>query len=121
MLDGVKHNKSMNSQFTSATCPTCDTPFERLPVEYDEDGSECAALEVRPCADSLCGKLLRFCCPHFRSDAFFCADHLVSVPDGTDRPLHCCPTCAAECEIEALPPVIPPASVAFPVRPAEAA
>ena len=28
----------------------------------------------------------------------FCSDHLISVPDGTPRPLHCCPTCAEECE-----------------------
>ena len=41
------------------------------------------------------------CCAQFHCDGCgdtFCADHLVSVPDGTDRPLHCCPSCAEECE-----------------------
>ena len=118
-----KHNKPMRSKFTSASCPTCDTLFERLPVEYDEDGGY-AFLEVRPCADSTCGKMLCSCCDQFHCDGcgqLFCTDHVVSVPDGTDRPLHCCPACAAECEVVALPPRIPPASETRQVPPAEAA
>jgi hypothetical protein len=68
--------------------------------------------------------MLCSCCDQFHCDGcgqLFCADHLVSVPDGTDRPLHCCPACAAECEVLALPPRIPPASETHPVLPAEAA
>jgi hypothetical protein len=30
------------------------------------------------------------------------------VPDGTPTPLHCCSTCAAECEPLELPAPIPP-------------
>jgi len=113
----------MRHAFTSASCPSCGTIFERLPVEYDEDGGY-AFLEVRPCADTICDKMLCSCCDHFHCDGCgqtFCADHLVSVPDGTERPLHCCTTCAAECEFLSLPPRIPPASEARPVLPAEAA
>ena len=113
----------MKPQFTSASCPTCDTLFERLPVEHDED-SGYAFLEVRPCADATCGKMLCSCCDQFHCDGCgqtFCADHLVSMPDGTDRPLHCCPACAVECQFLALPPRIPPASEMRPVLPAEAA
>ena len=114
----------MRKQFTSASCPTCDTLFERLPVEYDEDGSGYPVLEVRPCADSECGKMLCACCDQFHCDGCgqtFCIDHLVSVPDGTDRPLRCCPACAAECEVQQLPSPIPPSSETNPFSPAEAA
>jgi hypothetical protein len=95
---------------TSASCPACHTEFDRLPIEYDEDGGY-AVLEVWPCADSTCGKLLCACCDQFHCDGCghtFCADHLVSVPDGTPTPLHCCSTCAAECEPLELPAPIPP-------------
>ena len=84
----------MRKQFDSTSCPTCDTLFERLPVEYDEDGGY-VFLEVHPCAG--CGQT-------------FCIDHLVSVPDGTETPLHCCGPCAAECEPFQLPTRIPPQS-----------
>ena len=40
----------MRPQFTSASCPNCNTYYDRVPVEYDEDGSY-AVLEVYPCAD----------------------------------------------------------------------
>jgi hypothetical protein len=113
----------MKHIFTWAECPTCDTLFERLPVEYDEDGGY-AFLEVRPCADSACDKMLCACCPQFHCDGCgqtFCADHLVSVPDGTDRPLHCCPACAAECEVQQLTSPDPPNSPTYPLFPAEAA
>jgi hypothetical protein len=85
----------------AATCPSCQTDFARLPVEYDEDRGY-AVLEVRPCSDATCGKLLCGCCDQFHCDGCgltFCADHLVSVPDGTENPLHCCPDCAAECAV----------------------
>src|ERR1039458_710716 len=47
----------MKRSYDSASCPTCDTLFERLPVEYDEDGGY-VFLEVHPCSDSVCEKLL---------------------------------------------------------------
>jgi hypothetical protein len=100
----------MRRQFDSASCPTCDTLFERLPVEYDEDGGY-VFLEVHPCAG--CATLLCACCDQFHCDGCgqtFCADHLVSVPDGTESPLHCCGPCAAECEPLELPARIPPQS-----------
>jgi hypothetical protein len=102
---------------TSGTCPTCNTDFDRLPVEYDEDGGY-AVLEVRSCAHSNCGKLLCTCCDQFHCDGCgltFCADHLVSVADGTDQPLHCCPACADECEPMELPITMPPASETRPL------
>lgn len=98
----------MRKQFASASCPTCDTLFERLPVEYDEDAGY-VFLEVHPCAE--CGTMLCACCDQFHCDGCgerFCADCLVSIPDGTERPLHCCPTCAVECEPLELPAPIPP-------------
>ena len=67
---------------------------------------------VTACAQENCGILLCPCCAQFHCDGCgmtFCADHLVSVPDGTDTPLHCCPTCAAECEPLELPAPMPPA------------
>ena len=88
----------MRERFTSASCPSCDTLFERLPVEYDGDIGY-PVLEVRPCADPTCGKMLCACCDQFHCDSCgdtFCADHLVSIPDGTDRPSHYCTACANE-------------------------
>ena len=114
------HNENMRPRFTSASCPTCNTLFERLPVEYDEDGGY-AFLEVHPCADPTCGKMLCACCDQFHCDGCgetFCADHLVSIPDGTDTPLHCCPPCAAECEPLERPLPIPPSPEMCPVLPA---
>ena len=40
--------KDMKTTFTSASCPTCNTLFERLPMEYNEDTGY-AILEVHPC------------------------------------------------------------------------
>jgi hypothetical protein len=40
----------------------------------------------------------------------FCIGHLVSIPDGIERPLHCCGPCAAECEPLPLLALIPPQS-----------
>jgi hypothetical protein len=83
-------------QFTSARCPECQSEFDGCPVERDEDGAY-AVLEVKPCSG--CDKLLCPDCAQFHCDGCgdtFCADHLVSVPDG-ETPLHCCQACAAEC------------------------
>ncbi len=66
----------MRSRFTSASCPTCDTLFERLPVEYEEDGGY-AFLEVRPWADAVCGKMLCSCCDQFHCDG--CGEPSVSI------------------------------------------
>lgn len=91
-------------QFTSHTCPNCDTNFDRLPLDYDEDGIGTAVLEVHPCP--LCGALLCPCCGQFQCDGCgetFCALHKVVLEDGTDNPLRCCPTCALENDL-ALPP-----------------
>jgi hypothetical protein len=88
-------------QFTSASCPSCDTLFDRLPVDFDDEGTGYAAMEVTPCADPECGQLLCTCCAQFACDGCgetFCSSHLVAVPDGTPQPLHCCPACALECE-----------------------
>ena len=95
----------MRTKFASATCSTCNTDFDRLPLERDEDGGY-AVLPVHACAQPTCSTLLCPCCPQFHCDGCgdtFCADHLVSVPDGTDRPLHCCSVCAEECEQTTLP------------------
>jgi hypothetical protein len=102
----------------SASCPSCDALFEFLPVEFDED-SGYAFLEVKPCAETGCSVLLCPCCDQFHCDGCgerFCSDHLVTVPDGTDTPLHCCPTCAAECEPRELPARIEPQMVSMPVQ-----
>lgn len=104
----------MKKQFDSASCPTCTTLFERLPVEYDEFGTH-VILEQRPCAG--CGVLLCRCCDQFHCDGcgkIFCVDHLVSVPDGNETPLHCCAPCAAQCEPLELPARIPPQSEMLP-------
>lgn len=92
---------------SSGSCLTCGAEFDRLPMDYDEDsGVGYAILEVHPCAQETCGKLLCGACDFFACDGCgltFCADHLISVEDGTDRPLHCCPPCAAEGEELLLP------------------
>lgn len=99
----------MAHTFTSTTCPLCFTYFDRVPV--DGDGIDTyAVLEVRPC--SACGALLCACCEQFACDGCgetFCAEHLVTVPDG-NSPLHCCKACADECEPYELPAAIPPQS-----------
>src|SRR5689334_8945370 len=92
---------SMQPAFASTTCPNCQTLFERLPVVYDEEAAY-VALEVRPCAEPACGAMLCPCCEQFQCDGCgltFCDSHKVAIPDGTDSPLRCCPTCAAETEL----------------------
>src|SRR6266550_2682588 len=93
----------MPTTFTSASCPTCETSFDRVPVEYDGDQGY-APLELKPCRE--CGALLCPCCEQFQCDgcaATFCVSHLVTIPDGTLNPLRCCATCAAEVEAIELP------------------
>jgi len=88
----------MKRSTANATCPNCDTLFERLPVEYDEEGGY-AALKVTPCTG--CGKLLCSACDWSKCDGcgnVFCADCLQLVDDGTASPLHCCKDCAREGE-----------------------
>jgi hypothetical protein len=92
----------MATTHTSASCPTCDTTFT-VPIHGDEDGAY-ATLELTGCAE--CGTLLCGCCEQFACDGCamtFCQEHLVSVPDCTISPLHCCAACAAECEVVELP------------------
>ena len=100
----------MRKQFDSASCPTCDTLFERLPVEYDEDGGY-VFLEVHPCAG--CGqhalRLLRSVPLRWmRPDVL----HRPSgVGPGRNRALcTAAEPCAAECEPLELPARIPPQS-----------
>ncbi len=96
---------------SSGTCPTCGAESDRLEMAYDEDSGEgLAILKVQQCSQLACGKLLCTACDFFECDGcqrIFCADHLVSVEDGTDTPLHCCPACAEEGEefIKPMPPV----------------
>jgi hypothetical protein len=93
----------MATHFTTTSCPTCETSFDRVPVCRDEDGAY-AALELNPCG--ACGVLLCGCCEQFQCDGCaqtFCLEHLVSIPDGTFTPLRCCATCAAEVEVIELP------------------
>ena len=81
----------MATSFTSASCPTCETFFDRVPVEYDEDGGY-VCLEVYPCAG--CGTMLCACCDQFHCDGCgqtFCRGHRVSDDD-----LDLCTSCVAE-------------------------
>src|SRR5437660_374897 len=99
----MHYYRFMATHFTTASCPTCETSFDRIPVEYDGDQGY-AALELKPCCE--CGTLLCPCCEQFQCDgcaANFCPEHLASIPDGTLTPLRCCATCAAEVEVIELP------------------
>ncbi len=94
----------MPASFTSASCPTCQTHFERVPL--DECGPD---LDLSACHHPGCGAFLCANCEQFQSDCCghtFCSDHMTLIPDGTPRGLRCCPTCALECE--ELPAAIPP-------------
>lgn len=113
----------MANAFETGSCTECNTSFDRLAVERDEDsGAGYLVLPVTPCADDNCGKFLCACCPQFHCDGCghtFCADHMISVPDGTDRPLHICEPCEAVMrEYDAAPLIAPHALPApMPVRP----
>ena len=99
--------------FASADCPNCGALFDRLPVDYDEDGNGYAALEVAPCADPECEVLLCPDCARFTCDGCgqtFCLLHRVLVENGQYDPLECCAACALECEQEELPAPQPPLS-----------
>ena len=102
----------MRLHTVNATCPNCCTFFERIPVEYDEEGGY-VVLMVIPCTG--CGKLLCSACDWYKCDGcgdVFCADCLQLVDDGTDRALHCCKECVLEGE-EAQQELLPlPAMVA---------
>ena len=90
----------MKATFTSATCATCNTDFDRIPVDYDEDGQGYVAIPVKQCPT--CAALLCPCCPTFSCDGCnqtFCTSHLVTVPDGKYKPLLCCAQCATEVEV----------------------
>ena len=81
----------------------------------DVSNAEYVFLEVHPCSG--CGQMLCSCCDQFHCDGcgqIFCIDHLVSVPDGTQVPLHCRALCAAECERFGLPARMPPQSELLP-------
>jgi hypothetical protein len=96
----------MRKTFASATCSQCNADFDRIPVDYNEDGTGYVAIPTTPCADPKCSVLLCPCCDQFHCDGCgdtFCAEHMVSVPDGTERPLHCCRPCADEVAQQELP------------------
>jgi hypothetical protein len=89
----IAHNTYMKRAFDSATCPNCQTYFDHLPVDGDEDGNAYVALEVTPCATCgvpLCGACSSFVCEHGETH---CALHLTLVADGTASPLKACPVC----------------------------
>jgi hypothetical protein len=96
-------------QFDSATCPKCQTYFDRLPVDGDEDGNYYVVFPVAAC--TTCGVLLCPCCEQFTCECgqVHCSEHMVLVQDGTPNPLKCCPACASECEPLELP--FPPAAM----------
>ena len=90
----------MIPHFTSASCPTCDTLFTGLELDGDEDGDVYAVLELSSCP--VCAALLCPSCAQFQCDGCdraHCLTHLVEVPDGTEKPLRFCPSCAKESEI----------------------
>jgi hypothetical protein len=79
------------SYFTSTTCPTCQTDFERVPFERDANGAGYAVLEVIICCE--CGTALCACCSQFACDACgqtACSEHMQEI-DG----LKCCGECHA--------------------------
>ena len=86
----------MKTLLASASCSTCDTLFERLPVERDDDGGY-VLVPQKQCP--ACGALLCPNCEQFACDGCnrtFCASHMLIIPDGTDSPLRCCAVCAVE-------------------------
>jgi hypothetical protein len=84
--------------YGSATCPNCQTDFDRLALDGDEDGNCYVVLPVAACAT--CGVLLCPCCEQFTCECgqVHCAEHVILVPDGTPKPLKCCGACASGCE-----------------------
>jgi hypothetical protein len=83
----------MSHQVADASCKTCNTLFENCAVERDEE-SGYAVITASPCHS--CSKLLCASCDQFKCDGcekLFCADHMISLPDGTETPLHVCDAC----------------------------
>jgi len=70
----------MPKTFASASCPECQTDFDRLPVEYDEDGGY-AVLPVRPCAYYYCVRKNKTDVECFRG-TIFCAKPTGKAPCG---------------------------------------
>jgi len=84
--------------FISAECPECGAFFDRLPVDYDEDGTAYAALEVAPCTHAGCGRFLCVDCLRYNCyacDRVVCASHSVEVME-SGKPEHYCIECAIE-------------------------
>ena len=90
---------------TTAQCPTCESVYRHL--DRDEDGR--SYFETTPCSDPTCE--VRLCggtCAHlsFTCDGcggLFCLEHLILIPDGTDRPLKVCTVCCEDVKIEPAP------------------
>ena len=91
----------MTQQLGSIECPTCQALFHGVEIH---DGL--AAIEARPCADADCGKPLCQNCSTFVCDGCaqtFCAEHAVTIPDSTEKPLRVCAACAEECTVQTCP------------------
>jgi hypothetical protein len=82
--------------FQSATCPNCQTFYDRLPVDGDEDGNVWVVLESKPCGT--CGQMLCPCCEQFVCEhgETHCIEHLTVLDPESKHPLKCCPACLAE-------------------------
>src|SRR3954463_4272849 len=94
----------MNRYFDSATCPNCQTYFDRVPVDGDEDGCCCVVLESKPCAT--CGQMLCPCCEQFVCEhgETHCIEHLTVLDANANYPVKCCPLCLAEAQAQELVP-----------------
>lgn len=91
----------MRTKYVTASCPRCQTTFDRLPNEGD-----CIAMPGTFAA--CCGEFLCACCPQVACDGCgqaVCAECVVEVPELQGEPLHCCAACALECEPLATPAV----------------
>ena len=98
-------------RFISADCPNCGAFFDRVPVDYDEDGNADMEVEAVACRDKECTKILCPCCDRFQCDACnhtFCLSHRVLVANGIYPPLEYCAACAAESEADEPITPIPP-------------
>src|SRR3954469_2797312 len=90
----------MNCHFDSATCPHCQTYFDRVPVDGDEDGCYCVVIEAKPCGT--CGQMLCPCCEQFVCEhgETHCMTHLTVLDADSTYPLKCCPACLKEADIQ---------------------
>ena len=89
---------------TSAACSNCQTLFDCLPVESDEDGNYYVILESKPCGT--CGQMLCPCCEQFVCEhgETHCIGHLIVLEADSQYPLKCCPACLAEARPQELAP-----------------